>query len=66
MQLFKQFALANLQLKPQQLLGAFNGAAQQFANGEEYRGVVVNDAAAWGDAYFAVGKGVERVNGLVA
>ena len=28
--------------------------------------MVVYDATAWGDAYLAVGKGIERVNGLVA
>ena len=65
MELFEQFALAYLQFLPQQVFGVVCGVAQQVADSEELRPFVDDDAAVGRDVDFAVGKGIEGVDGLV-
>ena len=66
MQRFKQFSPAYLQFLFQQFLCALHIVAQHIANGEKARLLVFHHAAVWRYAYFAVGKGVKRVDCLVA
>ena len=55
-----------LQLAAQDVPRAADGAAEQLADGEEVGLLLVDDAAVGRDAHFAIGEGVERVDGLIA
>ena len=65
-QLFLQFALPDFQFHAQQGFRAVGVVAQHVAHGQEARFVVPDHAAVGRDVDFAVGEGIERVNGLVA
>ena len=65
-QAFQQFAAADKQFLAQQILGALHAAAQHVAHGEELGALLVDDAAVGRDRDLAVGKGVKRVDRLVA
>ena len=60
-----EFMLANFELQAQQAHRGIDVAAQHVAHGQELRFLVVDDAAVWRDVDFAVGEGIERVDGLV-
>ena len=66
MQLFEQLVLTDFQLLTDKVLRTVGRVAQHVADGEELRLVVTNDAAVGRDIDFAVGEGIERINGLVA
>ena len=65
-QLLQQLTLAYFQLLADKVLGAVGGVAQHVAYGEELRLLFLDDAAVGRDVDFAVGEGVECVDGLVA
>ena len=64
-QLLQQFVAFDLQFLSDEAHGAVHRVAQHVAHGEELRLVVLNHAAVGRDVHLAVGKRVERVDGLV-
>ena len=64
-QLLLQLLFAYEQFLSQQFHCVVHRTAQYVAYGEEHRCVVVDDAAAGGDGNFAIGKGVEGIDGFV-
>ena len=65
MQRFHQFAAADLQLFAQQFFRVVHRSLQHLRDGEETRFTVVDDAAVRRDGHFAVGAGIEGIDGLV-
>ena len=65
-QLLQQLVLAYLQFLTDEVLGTLGTVYQQVAHGKELRFVVLDDAAVRRDANLAVGKGIERIERLVA
>ena len=57
--------LAYLQFFAQERLGELYGGAQHVADGEELGFVVFDDAAVGRNVDFAVGEGIEGVDGFV-
>ena len=66
MKLFEEFSSAYLQFTLDEILGIIDGFAKHITHGEELRHAVVNDAAVWRDADFAIGECVQSVDGLIA
>ena len=66
MQLLQEFVLANLQFLTDEVLGTLGTMDEHVAHGEELRLLVLDDAAVGRDVDFAVGEGIESVDGLVA
>ena len=66
MQLLRKLSLANETLLFEQIERVVHTALEHIAHGEEHRLAVVDDAAVGRDALFAVGAGIEGVDGLVA
>ena len=62
----QQFSTANFQLALQQGFGVVDIAFEHVFDGDETRSVFVDDAAVGGDAHFAIGEGVEGIEGFVA
>ena len=65
-QAFQKFVLAYLQFASQQVQCVVHRLAQYVAHVEEVRLSLVDDAAVGRDAYLAVGKGIQGIDGLVA
>ena len=65
MQLLQQLVAANLQFLSDEAHGAVYRVAQHVAHSKELRFVVLDDTAVGRDIHLAVGKGIERVDGLV-
>ena len=65
-QLLQQLVLADFQLLPDEVFRALSAVDEHVAHGEELRLLVGNDAAIGRDVDFAVGEGIEGVDGLVA
>ena len=64
-ELFFQLVLAYLQFFAQERLGELYGGAQHVADGEELGFVVFDDAAVGRNVDFAVGEGIEGIDGFV-
>ena len=65
MQLFEEFVLAYLEFLADEVFRAVHAVAQHITDGEELRLVVLDHATVRRDVDFAVGKGIEGVDGLV-
>ena len=65
MQLFENLTLLDFQFATQQFLGVVDRAAQHIAHGKELGLALVNHAAVGRNVDLAVGKGIERIDGLV-
>ena len=65
MHLFHQFVLADFEFLAQQPHRAVHGMAQHVGHGEELRLIVLDDAAVGRKVDFAIGEGIERIDGLV-
>ena len=66
MQAFHQFAAAYHEFLFEQRAGVVYRAAQHIAHAEELWFFLVDDAAVGIDARFAIGKGIQGIDGLVA
>ena len=60
----QQFSTANFQLALQQGFGVVDIAFEHIFDGDEARSIFVDDAAVGGDAHFAIGEGVEGIEGF--
>ena len=65
MPFFLKLAKPDLKFLPDKLASLFGAVAQDFGDAEEARFVVLNDTGIRRDADFAIGEGVERLQGLV-
>ncbi len=66
MQLFQELALADFQFLADEVFRAVDRVAEHIGNGEELWLVVFDDTAVRRYVYFAVGEGIECVEGLIA